>query len=277
MERSLEAESVKIGLLVIGNEILDGVIADTNSHWIISQLKAINMRVWEQMTIRDNESEIAKAIRRLISDSCSMIITIGGLGPTYDDKTLKGVAEALNSSLELNPEALSIVTRQYLELYREGKVDTPEIIESRRKMAILPRGAKPLDNKVGGAPGVLLKTKGSVIICLPGVPKEMIWIFENQVKPLLREKTDASYAERIIHIPLKDESILASIIDEVMRRERSVYIKSMVRPHGDPGIKVWISVTGRSEEEAEERLEKASALLAQLSNEIANKKRIATS
>lgn len=268
----MEVESIKIGLLVIGNEILDGVIADTNSHWIISQLKALNMQVWEQMTIRDNESEITKAIRRFVSDSCSIIITIGGLGPTHDDKTLKGVAEALNSSLELNAEALSIVTRQYLELYREGKVDTPEIIESRKKMAILPRGAKPLDNKIGGAPGVLLKTKESMIICLPGVPQEMIWIFENQVKPLLKAKSNTFYAEKIILIPLKDESILASIIDEVMRRENSVYIKSMVKPYGESGIKIWISTIGRSKKEAEDRLEKASAFLAQLSNEIAVKK-----
>lgn len=266
----MNAESVKMGLLIIGNEILDGIITDTNSSWMISRIKAMGMRVWEQMTVRDDVDEIAKAVRRLITDTCNIIITIGGLGPTHDDKTLRGVAEALKSSLELNPEALEIVSRQYLTLYQSGKVDTPDITESRRKMATLPRGAKPLDNRIGGAPGVLLKIEKGLIICLPGVPKEMTWIFENQVEPLLKERANMAYAERIILVPLRDESILAPIIDEVMRKEK-VYIKSMVKPHGEAGIRVWISSTARSRKEAEDNLERASTLLIKISNEAAVK------
>jgi len=259
--------SAQIGLLVVGNEILDGLVLDTNSNWIINQAKTLNLLVKEAMTVRDDVSDIAKALRRLVTDGCSTAITIGGLGPTFDDMTLKGVADAFGLLLELNQEALTIVSRQYKDLFDRGAVDTAEMTDSRRKMATLPEGSKPLDNRVGGAPGVLLNVEGTQIICLPGVPKELMWIFENQVVPLLKQKVGGAFAEKIIYLPLRDESLLAPIIDEVMLDVPSVYVKSMVKPHGEAGIRLWISAIGRSQTEVEERVNRVANLLTQLSSE----------
>jgi len=86
--------TTQIGILVVGNEILDGIVLDTNSRWIINQLKALNLLVKEKMTVRDELPEIAKALRRLVANGCTLVFTTGGLGPTHDDKTLAGVAEA---------------------------------------------------------------------------------------------------------------------------------------------------------------------------------------
>ncbi len=251
-------------ILVIGNEILDGITLDTNSHWINQQLKPLNFTVQTTIAIRDKISEITKNVHRLQQDRTSLIITTGGLGPTYDDMTLQGIAKALNRSLQLNKNAYKIVERQYKIYYEKGVVDTPEITDARRKMAILPQGAIPLDNKAGGAPGVLLNHEKTTIISLPGVPSELKWIFTHQVKPILKEKTRGHYHEKIIHLNLRDESMLAPIIDKANKIDQKVYIKSMVKPYGESGIRLWISAHGDKKEEIIQRVEKISSLLIEL-------------
>jgi molybdenum cofactor synthesis domain-containing protein len=256
-----------VGLLVIGNEILDGVVLDTNSQWVINRLKTLSFDVKEKMTLRDDVAEISKAIHRIAEDGCGIVITMGGLGPTHDDMTLKGVAGAFSLPMELNEEALSIVTRQYAGLHSRGIIESGEITEPRRKMAVFPRGARPLDNRVGGAPGVLLESTGIMIISLPGVPTEMYWIFDNQVLPLLESRVEGVFAEKIINLPLRDESTLAPVIDEVMRRSPGVYIKSMVKPYGESGIRFWISARGDYKPEVEKRVSVAADLLKELTSE----------
>jgi molybdenum cofactor synthesis domain-containing protein len=253
--------TTQIGILVVGNEILDGLVLDTNSQWIINQLKALKLHVKEKMTVRDEIQEIARGLRRIVANGCNLVFTTGGLGPTHDDKTLMGVAMAFDLPLELNDEALNIVIRQYSEMHQRGVIETSEITEPRRKMAVLPRGAKPLDNRVGGAPGVLLDTESAQIISLPGVPGELMWIFDNQLLSLLKGKVEGTFAEEIIYLPLRDESTLAPIIDDVMKDVPGVYIKSMVKPYGESGIRLWISAGGQSQAEVEERVNRVANLL----------------
>ena len=253
--------TTQIGILVIGNEILDGLVLDTNSQWIINQLKALNLNVTEKMTVRDEIQAISKAIRRMLSGGINLIFTTGGLGPTHDDKTLSGVAMAFELPTELNEKAIQIVTRQYKEMHQRGVIETGEITEPRRKMAILPRGARPLDNRVGGAPGVVLDVEGAQIISLPGVPGELMWIFDNQLLSLLKGKIEGAFAEDVIYLPLRDESTLAPIIDEVMQDVPGVYIKSMVKPYGESGIRLWISSSGQSQSEVEEKVNRVANLL----------------
>jgi nicotinamide-nucleotide amidase len=256
-----------VGILVVGNEILDGVVLNTNSQWIINRLKPLNFIFRETITVRDDVDEIAKALKRLIEDGCSIVFTTGGLGPTFDDMTLQGVASAFKLPLKINDEALRIVRRQYKEFHERGIVDTAEITDSRRKMAVLPGGAKPLDNRAGGAPGVLLEESGVSVYSLPGVPSELKWILDNQILPILKRDVEGSYSERIMELPLKDESLLAPIIDEVMRNETDVYVKSMAKSYGESGIRLWISARGQNRAEVEKKVEEAASLLVKLTKE----------
>ncbi len=253
--------TTQIGILVVGNEILDGLVLDTNSQWIINQLKALKLQVKERMTVRDDTQEISRSLRRLVSNGYDLVFTTGGLGPTHDDKTLMGVAMAFDLPLQLNDEALKIVTRQYSDLHKRGVIETSEITKARQKMAVLPKGARPLDNRVGGAPGVVLDTEGAQIISLPGVPGELMWIFDNQLLSLLKSRVEGAFAEEVIYLPLRDESTLAPIIDEVMKDVPGVYIKSMVKPYGESGIRLWISASGQSQAEVEERVNRVANLL----------------
>ena len=253
--------TTQIGILVVGSEILDGLVLDTNSQWIINQLKALKLQVRQKMTVRDEVQEISRALRRLVANGCNLVFTTGGLGPTHDDKTLMGVAMAFDLPMQLNDEALEIVTRQYSDMHKRGVIEDSEITAARRKMAVLPKGSQPLDNRVGGAPGVLLDLEGTQIISLPGVPGELMWIFDNQLLSLLKGKVEGAFAEEVIYLPLRDESTLAPIIDEVMKDVPGVYIKSMVKPYGESGIRLWISAGGQSQAEVEERVSRVANLL----------------
>ena len=257
----------KAGILVVGNEILDGITLDTNSQWIINHLKPLGLTVHETTTVRDDLHAIGTALNRLIDDGCNLIFTTGGLGPTHDDMTLQGVAQGLGLPLELDQASLEIVTRQYRVLHEKGIIESAAMTDSRRKMAILPRGSKPLDNRVGGAPGVLLETRDATIICLPGVPLELKWIFEEQVTPILKETVRDVYAERIVTLPLRDESTLAPIIDQVMAESPGVYIKSLVKPYGEEGIRLWVSSLGEDKDEVEARVTEAVDRLVALTRE----------
>lgn len=251
-------KNLNAGVLVIGNEIVDGIVLDTNGNWLAKRLRALGLHIKEFMTIRDDVNQISKAINRMVEDGCNLIFTSGGLGPTHDDKTLQGVAKAFNLKLKLNMEALRIVERQYRYFFEKGFIKSPEITDPRRKMAILPDGAKPLDNRVGGAPGVLLETDNCVVISLPGVPRELKWIFENEVLPWLKDRVKVVFYEDVIELSVVDESTLSPIIDEVMGEVLGVYIKSMPEIGK---IRVWVSAVSENVNEAETKVKKAIKLL----------------
>jgi molybdenum cofactor synthesis domain-containing protein len=256
-----------VGILVVGNEILDGITLDTNSQWIINRLKPLGFHVHEAFTVRDDVEAIGAALNRLIDDGCDLVFTTGGLGPTYDDMTLQGVAHGLCLGMELDQASLEIVTRQYRVLHERGVIESGAMTDSRRKMAVLPQGSKPLDNRVGGAPGVLLEARGSTIVCLPGVPLELKWIFDDQVAPILKGMVRGVYAERIVALPLRDESTLAPIIDQVMAEAPGVYVKSLVKPYGEEGIRLWVSSLGEEKGEVEAMVGRAVDRLVELTRE----------
>jgi nicotinamide-nucleotide amidase len=257
-----------VALIVVGNEILDGIVLDSNTHWITSRLNPMGFFLLERFTVRDVVSEIARAVKRALEDGCELVIICGGLGPTHDDMTVKGVAEAFGLPMELDVAAKEIVTRQHIELYKRGIIHSSDLTEARIKMAILPRGSKTLDNRVGTAPGVLLERDEATVILLPGVPAELMWIFDNQVMPRIMIQVDGYFHEETFSLPLRDESILAPAIDEAMRAVTGVWIKSLVKPYGETGIRLWISARGESKQEVKARVERASETLKSLAERL---------
>ena len=123
---------------------------------------------------------IRQGVQEALGRRPKLLITVGGLGPTHDDMTLKGVALALGKPLVLNRKALDTIKKHY-----RGMEGSLLLTTYRRKMATLPEGAEPLPNPVGTAPGVLAKLDGTTIISLPGVPAEMKAIFKQSVVQLL--------------------------------------------------------------------------------------------
>ena len=240
----MKSEFKTVGILAIGNEVLDGLVLDTNSNWMELRLVALGLQIKRLVSVRDEIDEIGKALEFLMN-TCDVIITSGGLGPTHDDMTLKAIAVALGLEIEENTEALAIVERQYKDLFARGIVQSPDMTEARTKMACLPEGSIPLDNRVGGAPGVRIETERSAIFSLPGVPSELKFIFEDSVIPWISDRVVQKFFEQVIEFGTHDESTFAPAIDVVMKKNPGVYIKSMPKTYGTTKtLRVWVSARG---------------------------------
>jgi len=247
--------------MAIGNEVLDGIVLDTNSNWMETKLVGLGAQIRRLVSVRDEMEEIGYALR-FLRESCNVIVSSGGLGPTHDDMTLAALAKALGRKIVENQDAAKIIRRQYKSLYEKGIVTAPDFTEARRKMAQFPEGAKPLDNRVGGAPGVIIQDGNITIFCLPGVPAELKFIFQDSVIPWIEENVVQKFHEQIVEFEMKDESVFAPAIDFVMKEIPSVYIKSLPKPYGtSKGIRVWISARGNDVSELKMLVEEAISSL----------------
>jgi molybdenum cofactor synthesis domain-containing protein len=256
----------RVEIIAIGKEILRGQTLDTNSHWLARRVTALGGMVGRIVVPDDDVGAIAGEIRISFRNGAEIVITTGGLGPTFDDKTLAGIAEATGNPLSLDPRALEFVIQRYQAFYEEGSVESPDITPPREKMAHVPQGSEFLDNPVGAAPAVFLKTPHGAIFALPGVPKEMQAIFEGEMLPRLQEILGSEvYLEEGVKSGVGDESALGELIDRVMKRVPGVYLKSKpTRFDKGVDLEVVITAAGPDEGEVRKRIADAKKLLLEL-------------
>jgi len=239
---------MKSWIIVIGNEILIGRVLDTNSNWIAKKLTELGIKVERILVIPDEEETIVDIFKEACKNA-DIIISTGGLGPTYDDVTSEALAKALNQKWVVNEEALNMV-KQRLKRFNL------ELNEYRIKMAKMPEKAKPLENKVGVAPGIYVKCNNSKIFALPGVPSEMKYIYLNHVEKILRRIFKRKYyREDKIRVEGYAESTLAPILNKIVTKYPDVYIKShpLGVVDGKPVIDIVVASYGNYEETLKNR------------------------
>jgi nicotinamide-nucleotide amidase len=243
-------------IIAIGNELLLGDVLDTNTNWLCKRITGIGGQVTRVAVIRDEIEAIAEEIRAALKRSPDLILTSGGLGPTGDDITLQGVAEATGRPLELHPEALALLKATYEALTRKGYLKDAPLTEARKKMAYLPQGATALTNPVGAAPACLLRMGDTTLVSLPGVPDELKGIYEETLQPILKPIFgDSYYQEKAIIALCGDESSLAPILAKVVEAHPEVYMKSRARRYGsEVRILITLSAAASSKEEVEQRI-----------------------
>ena len=250
-----------IEIIGVGNELLIGKIANTNAQWLAKRITTTGLVVSRITVIGDDIDEISAAILESLKRKPKMIITTGGLGPTFDDKTLEGIGKALKRPLKVNSEAKRMVEDKYRQYLKEGRVeDKVELTPPRVKMATLPESGKPLLNPVGTAPGVLIKCDDTSIIALPGVPPEMEAIFDGSIQPMLRKIAgNAVFYESSMAVEGVMESDLAPLIDKTMHDNPYIYIKSHPgqRSEGKSHLELHLSTTANDSEIAKKRVTKA--------------------
>jgi nicotinamide-nucleotide amidase len=247
--------TVRVELLIIGNEILSGQIQDTNSQWLAKKLLALGLAIESISIIHDDVNVIAKAIQASCTRETHLLVTSGGLGPTYDDRTAEGLALAARTSLKLNPTALKMIKERYKALDSQGYVASSKITSSRKKMALLPIGTQPLHNSVGAAPGIEYKLGETLIFCLPGVPEELKAIFLEEVQPRIASLSNNIIMKKTLTVPVLDESILAPILNQIMGEVEGAYLKSTPRPYQSrEPLKVTITVFAKNRSQAENQI-----------------------
>jgi molybdenum cofactor synthesis domain-containing protein len=246
-------------VFAIGDELLRGLVQDSNSTWIIQRLTARGARVERAAMLPDDPPVVAGELRSALERAPDLIVTHGGLGPTDDDRTREAVSLATHLPLEPHAGAEAIVRRRYAELAQAGTVSAPDLTKARLRMSVLPRGAAALDNQVGAAPGVVVAFGATTIACLPGVPPEMHWIFENPLAPVLDEVLGpGGFREWTAVASTNDESQIAEVLKAVAARHPRVYVKSRAKSFGeDAMVRVTITAAAETDREAEWLLSEA--------------------
>jgi len=232
-------------ILTVGNEILIGRIVNTNASWLAERLTFMGFRVERIIVVPDSIEDIAEELGRAVGRA-RVVITTGGLGPTYDDRTLEGVARAVQRRLVLNEDAKRMVEEFYS---RKGL----PLTEDRLKMAMLPEGAEPIPNPVGAAPGSWLEHGDTIIVSLPGVPAEMKEMFLRYVEPRLSRiaprKAVHECGMRVYGVP---ESSIAPYLRRLARKYPHAYIKSHPKGHetDNPILEMRVLASAETQEEA---------------------------
>jgi nicotinamide-nucleotide amidase len=251
---------VNVEIIIIGNEILLGLVQDTNSNYLCRVLRGMGGRVCHITIVRDEIDSIAEELNASINRRADLIFTCGGLGPTDDDLTLTAVAVAVERQLLLDVAAREFVERKYTELASKGYVMSARMTDERLKMARLPEGARAIENPVGAAPAVVLEARACRIVSLPGVPAELKAIVEGPLQGLLGEIFGrGSYREREVMVECSDESQLAPALRQVAASNPDVYIKSRASRFGpDVTFRVILSASAISADKADAMIERAS-------------------
>ncbi len=164
-------------ILSIGTELLLGQIVDTNAHYLAERLADLGIDCLFVSTVGDNLVRARETIERALGRS-DLIVTTGGLGPTEDDLTREAIAAALGETPVVDPE----LERQLREWFAGRGVPMPE---RNRKQAWLIPAAQAIPNPNGTAPGWDTRTNGRRIVSMPGVPREMRYMWEHSIEPTL--------------------------------------------------------------------------------------------
>ena len=168
-----QSESVTAAVLVIGDEILSGRTADTNTNYIAKFLGALGIDLCEARVVPDIQDEIVAALNALRA-RYTYVFTTGGIGPTHDDITADAIAKAFGVGIDYHPEALAILGARYK--------NPADFNDMRKRMARVPDGAELIRNSVSIAPGFRI---GNVFV-MAGVPAIMRAMMENLMPHLER-------------------------------------------------------------------------------------------
>ena len=170
---------MRIGILTIGNELMNGRTADTNASFIAREANQQGWSVEAIMSVGDDFALIKKRLEYFLSVTDAVICS-GGLGPTADDITTAAIAEAFGLPLYTDENVLNYIKDIFTKFNLRW-------VENNAKQAMFPKGAEILPNMRGTAPGFLLPVKKKLIFVIPGVPAEAKMMMTEEVIPALRK------------------------------------------------------------------------------------------
>ncbi len=240
-------------ILTIVTELLLGDIVDTNTRTIAIALRENGYDLFQTATVGDNPERIAQAVSDALERS-EVLITSGGLGPTIDDVTREGVAQALDLPLEFREDLWTQIVERFEAFGREPT-------DNNRRQATLPAGAIGIENLVGTAPGFISEMDGKSVIALPGVPVELEHLLEHEVLPYLRTRLKTPAI-------IKSRKVRTAGISESWLDERIQDLERMTNPTvglaAHPGrVDIRITAKAGTEFEADEMLWGVEATLQQ--------------
>lgn len=226
-------------IISTGSELLLGTTPDTNSVFIAARLMELGIKVIGKITVGDNNEQLRRAFQVGV-ESADIVISTGGLGPTFDDLTKIVASEIMGCSLVLRVEE----EERLRTWFAKRGLPMPDI---NLRQAMFPAEAIVLANSKGTAPGMYLQKNAKTIILLPGPPREMRNMYLNEVEPLLK-KDFAADMTKIIRKNIKIMGLGESQVEErlgdlmncpeglsmaLLASQGEVHIRLAVEPHND--------------------------------------------
>ncbi len=188
-------------IITIGDELLRGEIIDSNKARLAQRLLLLDLDCRHQVSVLDDRMDMRDAFLRAAERS-DVVLVSGGLGPTRDDLTTEVLAETFGRKLELDPDSLTAIERFFARVGRE-------MVDVNRKQAFFPGGADVMVNPIGTAPGFALSVprRGGgvaevVFFAMPGVPRELDRMMDEQVMPRLGRLLEARAPRRVVRAAL---------------------------------------------------------------------------
>lgn len=225
--------TVRVSIIVIGDEILGGFVQDTNSGWLAQRLQALGFPLDRIVTVPDDHSAIDEALgAELGRERPRLVMTSGGIGSTPDDVTFEAVAHHLGTGLRLEPTINQRIDSALSWTSAQGVDVTAEHERSMRKMALVPDTAYLLSGASGFVPGVALDVEGgcrtdagATIVVMPGIPSHLQRIFDEGVEPaLLAGRGQPQHVEEVRHA--YPESALNPVLDRLVVEFPDVHLGS---------------------------------------------------
>ena len=230
---------MKAEIITIGGELLDGSQVDLNASYLGSRLTSLGAVVVRITSVPDAVNDIEEATARAL-ELVDVVITTGGLGVTADDRTRQAVARLFGRKLVLDEDVLERVRARF----EARNVPMPEINIA---AAMLPEGARSIENQRGTAPGLLFEKGDALLFVLPGVPLELRSMFENFVSPFLEGRgLRALGQERLVRTTGLPESEVAERVEQLARRLARTDVAYIPSVTG-----VDLKITGRGQTPAE--------------------------
>lgn len=197
---------MNIEIINTGSELLLGRVLNTHQQWLCRELADAGYEVRRQVAIADTGEAIQEAVKEAMARA-ELIIVTGGLGPTSDDITRDKIADLLEVDLHEDPEVVEHVRQFFLRRKRP-------MPERTRIQAMVPDGAEVIKNHHGTAPGLVIPAGKSCLVMLPGPPRELHPMFENQILPIIHDRFPQ--AGGFASVTLKSTGVGESLMEEML-------------------------------------------------------------
>lgn len=232
---------MKCTIIAIGTEVVSGDILNTNGVTIANYLKPYGIRTVMQMAVEDKEKDIVKAVKRGLKKS-ELVITTGGLGPTYDDITKKAVAKALGRELVRDEYSVEMLNLYFRRVERN-------MTANNLNQCFFPKGSLIIQNPNGTAPASITSTKEGTVMMLPGPPVEVAALLQTEeIRFFLESHKKAEILETTIKFFGIGESHLEELLSDYMKQEKNL----ILAPYAKTGeVHLKITAKGKTPEEAQ--------------------------
>lgn len=234
---------MKAVIIAVGNEVTSGDVVNTNGAYIADFLKGYGIKTAFQIAVTDKAKDIKKAVKKSLKKA-DLVITTGGLGPTYDDITKKSVAEVFGLKLEKNEKILKDIQEYFSHTGRE-------MSKSNEAQAYFPSDALIIPNGNGTAPGAVISSEGKTVMMFPGPPCEMTLMLESSVvTDYLSSLKDCEIKETVLRLFGIGESAVQDILSDCLNVQKDVIVAPYIKT-GEVELK--ITVRAKTAQETEEK------------------------